>query len=62
MLHERASLACGQATPPNVGCVKVRLRFWLPTPHDLVQVVKADQRPMTQSVEHGAALQLRVSV
>ena len=37
-LHARVSAVCGQALPPELGCVTVRLRDWLPPPHDLVQV------------------------
>ena len=61
-LHDRASNLCGQALPPKLGSTMSRLRFWLPVPHDWVQVDQVDQAGTTQSTAHGAALQLRVSV
>jgi len=60
-LQVRASWACGQALPPFVGSVKVRLRDCLPLPHDLVQVDQAVKAPMVQSTAQAALLQTRVS-
>ena len=60
-LHAWVSAVCGHALPPSVGATLVRLRFCEPVPHDLVQVDQAPKEPSTQSVAHGAALQLRVS-
>ena len=37
-LQSRVSAECAHALPPWSGAVKVRERFWLPLPHDFVQV------------------------
>jgi hypothetical protein len=61
LLQLRASLACGHALPPNVGCVMARLRLCAPAPHDRVQVDHESKAPTTQSVAQANALQTRVS-
>jgi hypothetical protein len=57
----RASLLCGQATPPKIGCTTSRWRFWVPTPQVMVHVDQACQLLTTQSTAHGCELQARVS-
>jgi hypothetical protein len=60
-LHERASDACGHATPPFAGSTMARLRDCEPESHDLVQAVQAPKVPTSQSAAHAWVLQARVS-
>ena len=40
VLQARVSALWGHATPPcSTGCVTLRVRLWVPPPHDWVQVV-----------------------
>jgi hypothetical protein len=61
LLHVRVSSACGHALPPFVGGVLVRLRDWMPLPHDFVQVNQDSHVPTSQLTGHAWLLQSRVS-
>jgi hypothetical protein len=52
LLQLRVSAECGQAAPPKLGCVKVRLRDCEPVPHDLVHVDQALKLNTKQSMAH----------
>ena len=45
VLHDLVAALCGQARPPNFGATVVRVRFWKPLPHDLVQVLHFEKLP-----------------
>jgi hypothetical protein len=56
-LHVFASLSCGQAEPPQFGCVCGRVRTDEPVPHDLLQGSQLPQLPIVQSTAHSWLLQ-----
>jgi hypothetical protein len=56
-LQSIASFLAGQARPPYSGCVKSRVRNWVPPAHDLLHAVYEPHRPTTQSFAQLCALQ-----
>jgi hypothetical protein len=61
MLQVCVSAVCGHALPPFVGGVLVRLRDWMPLPHDFVQVNQVSHVPTSQLTGHAWLLQPCVS-
>jgi hypothetical protein len=61
VLQSRVSARCGHATPPSMGCVRLRLRLCEPVPHVMVHVDQATKVPTTQSSAQAKLLQERVS-
>jgi len=49
LLHDCCSDRAGQAAPPfDAGVVMLRVRLWLPPPHDLLHEPHADQPETAQ--------------
>jgi hypothetical protein len=55
------SVLCGHARPPYSAMPTVRVRDWLPAPHDLVQVLQLVNSSASQAIGQSCPLQSCVS-